>query len=69
MLFRSDELGLKSIAFPALGTGVGGFPLDECARVMLDVVRGHAGGPLERVVFVLYDEPAYRAFERALGAG
>ena len=64
-LRRADELALKSIAFPALGTGVGGFSLEECARIMLDVVRRHsAAGSLERVVFVLYDEPAYQAFER-----
>jgi O-acetyl-ADP-ribose deacetylase (regulator of RNase III) len=65
-LRRADELALKSIAFPALGTGVGGFPLEECARIMLDIVQGHgaSGTSLERVVFVLYDEPAYQAFER-----
>jgi O-acetyl-ADP-ribose deacetylase (regulator of RNase III) len=65
-LRRADELALKSIAFPALGTGVGGFSLEECARIMLDVVHGHsaAGTSLERIVFVLYDEPAYQAFER-----
>ncbi len=68
-LRRADELGLKSIAFPALGTGVGGFPLDECARVMLEVVRRHTGGSLEQVLFVLYDEAAYRAFEKVLRAG
>jgi O-acetyl-ADP-ribose deacetylase (regulator of RNase III) len=67
-LRRADELRLKSIAFPALGTGVGGFSLEECARIMLHVVQGHgaAGSSLERVVFVLYDEPAYQAFERVL---
>jgi len=66
-LRRADELALKSIAFPALGTGVGGFSLEQCARIMLDVVRGHSasGTSLERVVFVLYDEPGYQAFERA----
>jgi O-acetyl-ADP-ribose deacetylase (regulator of RNase III) len=65
-LRRADELALKSIAFPALGTGVGGFPLEECARIMLDVVRRHSarGTSLERVIFVLYDEPAYQTFER-----
>ncbi len=65
-LRRADELALKSIAFPALGTGVGGFSLEECARIMLDAVREHSasGTGLERVVFVLYDEPAYQAFER-----
>ena len=65
-LRRADELALKSMAFPALGTGVGGFSLEECARIMLDVVRRHsarASSP-ERVIFVLYDEPAYQAFER-----
>jgi len=70
-LRRADELAVKSIAFPALGTGVGGFPLEECARIMLDVVRGHGASDtsLERVVFVLYDEPAYQAFERAWRSG
>ena len=66
-LRRADELGLKSIAFPALGTGVGGFSPDECARVMLDAVEAHAAAgttSLERVIFVLYDAPAYEAFQR-----
>ena len=58
------RLGLTSIAFPALGTGVGGFPLDECARVMLAAVKAHAAGPtsIERVVFVLWGRPAYETF-------
>jgi len=65
-LRRADELGLKSIAFPALGTGVGGFPLEQCARIMLDAVEAHAAGTtsLEQVTFVLYDAPAYQAFQR-----
>lgn len=65
-LRRADELALKSIAFPALGTGVGGFSLEECARIMLDVVQRHSasGTSLQRVVFVLYDQQAYQAFER-----
>ena len=68
-LIRGDELGSKSIAFPALGTGVGGFPLNECARIMINQVRQYSGGEtqLEKVVFVLYDEPAYRAFKQELG--
>ena len=67
-LLRAGELGIKSIAFPALGTGVGGFPLDECARIMISEVRQHSAGAtgLERVVFVLYNEPAYQAFKQAL---
>ena len=67
-LLRADELRLKSLAFPALGTGVGGFPLDECARVMIAEVLDYSKGNtrLERVVFVLYDETAYRIFAREL---
>jgi O-acetyl-ADP-ribose deacetylase (regulator of RNase III) len=38
-LKRAEELKLKSIAFPAFGTGVGGFPLDRCAQIMLDQVK------------------------------
>jgi O-acetyl-ADP-ribose deacetylase (regulator of RNase III) len=63
----ADGLGLKSIAFPALGTGVGGFSLEECARVMLDAVESHAATSatsLEQVVFVLYDPAALQAFQR-----
>ena len=67
-LLRADEIGIKSIAFPALGTGVGGFPLDECARIMISEVRQHSTRKteLERVVFALYGEPAYQAFKQEL---
>jgi O-acetyl-ADP-ribose deacetylase (regulator of RNase III) len=67
-LLRADELSIKSIAFPALGTGVGGFPLDECARIMISEVRQHSTRKteLKRVVFVLYNEPAYQAFKQEL---
>ena len=67
-LLRADEIGIKSIAFPALGTGVGGFPLDECARIMISEARQHSTREtgLERVVFALYGEPAYQAFKQEL---
>ncbi|MGQ9628270.1 MAG: macro domain-containing protein [Anaerolineae bacterium] len=67
-LLRAEELGLKSIAFPALGTGVGGFPYEEAARIMIGAVREHLAGEtsLEEVVFALYGEEAYRAFEQEL---
>ena len=67
-LRRAAELGLKSIAFPALGTGVGGFPYEEAARIMIETTREHlaAKTSLEEVVFALYGEEAYRAFEREL---
>ncbi len=67
-LLRGDEIGIKSMAFPALGTGVGGFPLDECARIMISEVRQYSAKKtgLERVVFVLYDKPACQAFKQEL---
>jgi O-acetyl-ADP-ribose deacetylase (regulator of RNase III) len=69
-LLRGDELGVKSIAFPALGTGVGGFPSDGCARIMISQVREYSAQKtgLERVVFALYDQAAYEAFEQELEA-
>jgi O-acetyl-ADP-ribose deacetylase (regulator of RNase III) len=60
--------GLKSIAFPAVGTGIAGFPLERCAEVMLAEVRDHLHGPtsLERIEFVLFDETAREIFARTL---
>ena len=70
-LARADELGARSLALVAFGTGVGGFPLDEAARIEVDEVRRHleAGSGLERIVFAVRGEAALGAFERALGAG
>lgn len=64
----ADALGARSIAFPALGAGVGGFPVDECARIMVGAVRDHlaAGPAIERVLFVLRGDDAHRAFQRVL---
>jgi O-acetyl-ADP-ribose deacetylase (regulator of RNase III) len=62
----ADELGAQSLALPAFGTGVGGFSLDECARLMVDAVRAHKPRTLRRVVFAVYGEKARRAFEGAL---
>lgn len=56
--------GVRSIALPALGTGVGGFPLERCAEVMIHAVREHAAAPLARVVFVLWGQAAFDAFDR-----
>ncbi len=65
-----DELGISSIAFPALGTGVGGFPLDRCAEVMYDEVvkykKEHPNTSIEKVVFVLYGESAYKVFKKVI---
>jgi O-acetyl-ADP-ribose deacetylase (regulator of RNase III) len=64
----ADELGAKSLALPAFGTGVGGFPLDRCARVMADVVTAYEPRSLRRVVFAVYGAEARGAFETALAA-
>jgi O-acetyl-ADP-ribose deacetylase (regulator of RNase III) len=68
-LLRADELGLKSIAFPALGTGVGAFPYSRTAQIMIDTVNEHLAGDtgLQEVLFVLYDGRAMEAFEAYLG--
>jgi O-acetyl-ADP-ribose deacetylase (regulator of RNase III) len=60
---------IASIAFPAFGTGVGGFALDDCARVMIEAIRAHAGAAvsLRLVRIVLFGLPAYRAFAEAAG--
>jgi len=62
----ADELGAESLALPAFGTGVGGFPLDRCARAMADVVAGYEPRSLERVVFAVFGDEARHAFETAL---
>ena len=62
----ADELGARSLALPAFGTGVGGFPLVECAAIMVDVARAHEPGSLERVVFAVYGDEAEEAFRAAL---
>ena len=67
-LLRAEELGLESIAFPALGTGVGGFSISEAAGIMLKetVNKIKSGTVLKRVVFVLFDEAAAHHFEKVL---
>jgi O-acetyl-ADP-ribose deacetylase (regulator of RNase III) len=60
------ELGAESVAFPAISTGIYGWPLDDGARIALRTVKESATGPIEEVRFVLFGEEAYRAFEEAL---
>jgi O-acetyl-ADP-ribose deacetylase (regulator of RNase III) len=64
-LARADEIGARTIALPAFGTGVGGFPLGECARIMVGVARAY-DGPLNEIVFALRGDEAVRAFDVAL---
>ena len=58
--------GLKSIAFPAVGTGIAGFPLRECAEIMLRETAKHLERPtpLEKVYFVLFDKQALDTFNQ-----
>ena len=64
----ADELGAESVALPALGTGVGGFPLDECARIMVAEAAAYDGRSVRRVVFAVYGKAAREAFDRAFHA-
>jgi O-acetyl-ADP-ribose deacetylase (regulator of RNase III) len=70
-LRRAEELKLESIAFPALATGVAGFPVDECAEVMITAARGYASSnphsSIRRVVFVLFGAADYEVFRQRLG--
>jgi O-acetyl-ADP-ribose deacetylase len=64
----ADRLGAESVALPALGTGVGGFPLEQAATLMLEEAAAHVSTVDRRmeVMFVLRDDAAYTAFARAL---
>ena len=63
----AEELGAHSLALPAFGTGVGGFPLDRCAEIMVRVSRDYEPSTLKRVVFAVFGDEAERAFRTALG--
>jgi O-acetyl-ADP-ribose deacetylase (regulator of RNase III) len=72
----ADELKCRSIAFPALATGVGGFPVDECARVMIGAAMDYAlagrDSVIELVVFVLFiasDETVFQKVLQTMGEG
>jgi O-acetyl-ADP-ribose deacetylase (regulator of RNase III) len=58
----ADELGCRSLALPAFGTGVGGFPLGECARIMIEEARSFESRSLELVIFAVFGPAAYEAF-------
>jgi O-acetyl-ADP-ribose deacetylase len=67
-LAKADELGASSLALVAFGTGVGGFPLEEAARIEVEEVRRHLdqGSGLERVVFAVQGDEAEAAFRSAI---
>jgi O-acetyl-ADP-ribose deacetylase len=62
----ADELGARSLALPAFGTGVGRFPLEECAEIMVGEASAFQPQALERVVFAVFGNEARDAFEAAL---
>jgi O-acetyl-ADP-ribose deacetylase len=63
----ADELGAGSLALPAFGTGVGRFPLAECAEIMVGEAEAFEPQALERIVFAVFGNEAREAFESALG--
>jgi O-acetyl-ADP-ribose deacetylase (regulator of RNase III) len=63
----ADELGARTVAFPAISTGIYGYPMDEAAPVAVKAVR-EASTDVEEVRFVLFGDDAYAAFEHALAA-
>jgi O-acetyl-ADP-ribose deacetylase (regulator of RNase III) len=64
----ADGLGCRSLALPAFGTGVGGFALAECARIMVEEARSFESQTLERVIFAVFGGEAYEAFSSALSS-
>jgi len=69
-LILADKNNLKSIAFPAVSTGIFGFPKDRCATIMLSTTVAYLEGPtkLEKVVYCLYDKNTLEIFKRTLQA-
>lgn len=67
---RARDIGATSIAFPALGTGVGGFPLDEGARITVETVRDEltVSPGIAHVIFALRGAAAYKAFSTAINS-
>ncbi len=69
-LILADKNNLKSVAFPAISTGIFGFPKDRCATIMLSTTVAYLEGPtkLEKVVYCLYDQNTFQIFKRTLQA-
>ena len=65
-LARAEEKKLKTLAFPAIGTGVAGFPMKQCAEIMLEEILRHIRGEtsLEEIHFVLFDERGLQKFQK-----
>jgi O-acetyl-ADP-ribose deacetylase (regulator of RNase III) len=68
-LARAREIGARSMAFPAISTGVYGFPADRAARIAVATIRAEAAAPLERVLLVAFGGPARATLQAALEEG
>jgi O-acetyl-ADP-ribose deacetylase (regulator of RNase III) len=60
------ELGCRTVAFPAISTGIFGYPLEPAARIAVAAVRDAAAPPVELVRFVLFGDEAFEVFQRAI---
>jgi O-acetyl-ADP-ribose deacetylase len=67
-LALADELACRSLALPAFGTGVGGFPLAECAQIMVEEARSFESHSLECVILAVFGREAYEAFSSELSS-
>jgi O-acetyl-ADP-ribose deacetylase (regulator of RNase III) len=67
-LILADNKNLRSISFPAISTGIFGFPKDRCATIMLSTTIAYLEGPtnLEKVVYCLYDQKTFKIFKNTL---
>ncbi|MGA2772993.1 MAG: O-acetyl-ADP-ribose deacetylase [Bryobacteraceae bacterium] len=69
-LEMAEERGVRTVSFPAISTGVYGYPLEEAAAIALREVKAHlekAGTKLQQVIFVLFGKAAYEVYARVLG--
>lgn len=67
-LKRAEEKGMSSLTFPAISTGVFGFPIDSCAEIMLETAREYLSGEtgIKKVVFALYDSNSFETFKKKM---
>ena len=69
-LKRADEHSLNTVAFPAIGAGIAGFPMNRCARIMIEEVKSHLDSDtsVRDITFVLFGREAFETFKKALGS-
>ncbi len=65
-LVRAEELGLKTIAFPAVGCGIAGFPVSKGAKIILQTIKEFEPSSLEHAIVILYSQADHEIFENVL---